>query len=76
MDVKPGWQTTEFWITLLTNVVGLVHLFKPSVIIGESAIAQVAAIAVIIVTNAAYIFSRMHTKAVAANASTTNTVAK
>lgn len=26
METKPGWQTTEFWLTLATQVVGILLL--------------------------------------------------
>ena len=62
--MKPGWQTTEFWITLLTNIVGIVNLFHP-VVVSAGTIGAVAGVLVLIVTNVAYILSRAHVKSAA-----------
>jgi hypothetical protein len=69
--VDPGYTTTEFWITLLTNMVSTVFLFHPTAIAGQTAtsanaaIPQIAAILVMIATTVSYIISRTNVKTAA-----------
>lgn len=67
MDVKPGIFTTEFYFTLISNVMGIVTLFAPNVHFSDQLVHTIAGIAVIVVTNAVYIFSRGKIKAAAAS---------
>ena len=69
MDVKPGWQTSEFYVTILGNIVGIVALFKPTVANQVvSYIPQLAGILVIVATSVSYIISRNNVKATAVTA--------
>lgn len=56
MDAKPGWKTTEFWLTILT--LGLSLLFKGD----TGAAAQVVSVAAPAVATGAYAISRAMTK--------------
>lgn len=82
MDVKPGFTTSEFWVTLLTNIVGIVFLIHPSAIAGQTQdtvtpiLTQVAAFLAIIASTVSYIISRSNVKTAAAAAPAPTTAAK
>lgn len=66
MTTKPGWQTTEFWTTLVVNVVAILSLTGA---IGaedrepiQAAATNVVSGVVLAVTSAAYIWSRARAK--------------
>lgn len=61
-QVKPGYQTTEFYVTLLTSLSGILALFTDKVKLGEGSIEAIAAIAVIIVPQIVYVFARATVK--------------
>jgi hypothetical protein len=71
MDVKAGILTTEFWVTLLTNLASIVFLFHPTAIAGQTAstvgsvITQVASFLVIIASTVSYLISRTNVKTTA-----------
>jgi len=73
MDVKPGWQTTEFWLAMSAKVIGLLVLFGfvpqgDEKVVSETianAIAHIGALAVIAVSVWGYIKSRTTTKTAA-----------
>lgn len=75
MDVKPGYQTTEFWITLLGNVVGIVSLFHPVSATVTSNIPMIAGILVMVATNVSYFITRSNVKVAASQASVPAVVA-
>lgn len=60
--VKPGYKTTEFYVTLLTSLTGIVALFTDKIHIGTDAIQAIAGILVVIVPSVAYVFSRAKVK--------------
>ena len=53
--VKPGWQTTQFWLTLLSNVLPI--LMSTGIIHGTDG-ALYGGMAVAALTNAGYITNR------------------
>lgn len=63
---KTGWHTSEFWLTAAANLLSL--LFLADVIGDGGAVAQIAALAAVALTNAGYSVSRGNVKA--ANATT------
>jgi uncharacterized membrane protein len=65
MDVKPGYQTTEFWVTILTNIIGIVALFHPVNASVTGNIPAIAGILAMIAGNVVYILSRGQVKAAA-----------
>lgn len=63
MDSKPGYLTTEFWVTVLTGILGLVTLFIPNVDSDRfGAIVQAAALLMVGLTTAFYSHSRSKVK--------------
>lgn len=72
MPPKVGWQTSEFWIVLLTNIVGIFNLFHPVSMTNQS-LAQIAGIVAMVCTSIAYIYGRSIVKSkMAAPIGTTN----
>jgi flagellar motor component MotA len=67
---KPGYTTSEFWSTLLGQLVALVVIVRPSVIIGTNLAPLVQAFAVLAaaVASAAYSHSRGRVKVAAGSA--------
>lgn len=65
--MKPGYKTTEFWIALGGNVIGLLALsgvFAPGDVEAINAnFAQIVGGVVAMITNATYIWSRTKVKA-------------
>jgi hypothetical protein len=61
MDIKNGWKTTEFWLTLLANVVGV--LLMTNVIPTESPWIKVATVVSMVLANLGYTYSRGLVKA-------------
>lgn len=45
---EPGWQTTEFWVTLATQIIGLLVVFKATNITSEQAKAIAAMVGLIL----------------------------
>jgi hypothetical protein len=75
--LTPGWKTTEFWVTLVTQIVGIVSLFRP-VAVSDQMVNTIASVAVMIATLVAYIMSRKAVKVATLNqvsTTTTTTVA-
>lgn len=62
--VKPGWKTSEFYLTLLVNVIGTLMESK---IIGDGGqVAQIAAAALMLLATYGYTYHRAQLKAGAA----------
>lgn len=61
-EVKPGYTTTEFWVTVITSVVATVNMFWPFGIANET-VNTIASIAAIAGTAVFYIWSRAKVKA-------------
>lgn len=61
-DVKPGWTTSEFWVTAITSIVATINMFWPFGIADET-LNTVASLAAILGTAAFYIWSRTQAKA-------------
>ena len=58
---KPGWKTTEFWLTLAASTLSTMYLLG---VIGDaSAVGKVAAVIALALTNAGYTVSRGKLKA-------------
>lgn len=47
-SIKPGYQTTEFWQTLLTNLIALLALFGVQVATSDDVIHAIAVIAALL----------------------------
>jgi hypothetical protein len=65
-DIKPGYQTTEFWQTLLVNVIALLALFGVHVAASDDvlhAIAVIAALLASAVVTHGYTLGRSRVKA-------------
>lgn len=60
--IKPGYKTTEFYVTLLTSVSGVIALFTDKFNIGENTINTIAAIAAVVIPQIVYVFSRASVK--------------
>jgi len=67
---KPGIYTTEFWITLLTNVVGVIALLHPG--FNVSAAQQIIPAAAAAFTTVTYTISRMFVKSTVIKAAAGN----
>lgn len=64
MAPKPGWTTTEFWLTLLTNIVAGLTLLHPGFHLPAGAhVTESWAIVAAGLANGAYSFSRGKVKA-------------
>ena len=61
MNPKPGYLTTEFWVALIGQVVGIVNLFH-QVAVSDQMVNTIASIAVMIATGVAYIIGRKTVK--------------
>lgn len=72
METKPGYQTSEFWMALLTQVAAIVNLFHPIVITNEI-LNTIASICAMIAVGVAYIKGRHDLKKTAINATTSTT---
>ena len=63
MDIKPGYTTTEFWISLLTPIVGI---FAMQGVIGQDQAMQIVKaisdIIVILVPLVVYVYNRTYLK--------------
>lgn len=76
--MKPGYATTEFWLTLLTNLAAVVStvlvLGGHTPLSSDQASAFVAAAALVLATigNAVYAWSRAHVKAAQSYANASN----
>lgn len=75
MDVKPGYQTSEFWLTIMTNILNIVNLFHP-VTVAQPVLVQVAGIIATVAVTVSYFITRNNVKVAAASAPDTTTVAK
>ncbi len=65
-DIKPGYQTTEFWQTLLVNVIALLALFGVHVAASDDvlhAIAVIAALLASAIVTHGYTLGRSRVKA-------------
>lgn len=60
ISTKPGYLTTEFWVTIISHVVALVALFDPS--INAGAWTQPLAVLAAGLASAVYAASRAHVK--------------
>lgn len=58
--VSPGWRTSEFWLTLTTQVVG--SLIAGEVFAPASTPAKIAAVAMMVLTALGYQYSRTTVK--------------
>lgn len=70
---KTGWHTSEFWLTVAANLLSM--LFLAGVIGNGGAVAQIAGLAAMALTNAGYSVSRGNVKAANASAGTPTNVA-
>lgn len=61
-EVKPGYATTEFWITLLTTGTTMLALFTNKIHIDGSAIKTAAGILAVVVPTVVYTISRAFVK--------------
>jgi hypothetical protein len=65
-DIKPGYQTTEFWQTLLVNVIALLALFGVHITASNdfiNAIAVIAALLASAIVTHGYTLGRSRVKA-------------
>jgi Short repeat of unknown function (DUF308) len=60
--MKPGYTTTEFWITLLSYVVSIIALFHPGMPTNTAAYVQAAALLVSGALSIIYTHSRQQVK--------------
>lgn len=71
MDTRPGWTTTEFWVTLLTGAIAVLVLLNTNLDADKlSAIVPVAALLMAGAASAAYSHSRAKVKAAVITAAT------
>lgn len=65
-DLKPGWHSSEFWVTLVSHVVAIAVLFgvvpQESVDSVTQAVTGVAALLTVLVTSLSYTLSRKEVK--------------
>lgn len=61
-DQKPGYQTTEFYVTLFTSLAAVAALFTNKIHLGADAIQTLAGVAALIVPSIVYVFSRTKVK--------------
>lgn len=61
MEIKPGWKTTEFWLTVAAQVVGM--LLASGVVHDGSGFAQALGVAATALAAAGYSVSRGKVKA-------------
>lgn len=62
MPIKPGYKTTEFWLTVIAQIVAM--LKGSGVFNDPTLVDQIGALLLSVVPLAAYIFSRASTKKV------------
>ncbi len=61
MEIKPGYKTTEFWLTCAADVFGMV--MASGVIAGDSIVAKAIGIGVMVLATLGYTAARAWTKA-------------
>lgn len=70
MNIKPGWQTTEFWMTIVSSIVGMLTLFgvvakeeaDSIVVLVQSLVTASIGLALAVAPIVAYIKSRAEIK--------------
>lgn len=70
---KPGWATSEFWATLLTQIVALIAFFDPSLNAGQWV--QPLSVVAAGLATAVYAYGRAHLKTAHVAATTTTSAA-
>lgn len=74
MDTKPGWATTEFWVTILTGVLAAAVIVNSNLDSNKlSALIPTAALVMAGVASWAYSHSRAKVKVAAVEANSTGT---
>lgn len=59
--MKPGYKTTEFWLTLIATVIGAT--VASGILVEGSMLAQILGIALVALSNLGYTYSRSKVKA-------------
>lgn len=59
--MKPGYKTTEFWLTVLANVVGI--LLASGQFAPGSVVAEVLGVVAVVLSNLGYTYNRAKVKA-------------
>lgn len=70
MNIKPGWQTSEFWMTVTSSIVGMLALFgvvtkeeaDSIVVLVQSLVTALIGLALAVAPIVAYIKSRAEIK--------------
>lgn len=60
-DIKPGWTTSEFWVTVITNIVAVINMFW-NVGIQNETINTIASLVAMVGMVGFYIWTRMKLK--------------
>lgn len=69
---KPGIQTSEFWVTMVTNIMAVINLFHP-LVVGDSVINTLASILAMICVTISYNQTRKDIKIAAIKTETVTT---
>lgn len=67
MPVKPGWKTTEFWLTLFTTIIGAV--LAAGLVPKDTALEQALGAAMMVLSQLGYHFNRAAVKSAAGTTS-------
>lgn len=70
---KPGWTTSEFWTTLIAQVISLITLIHPDSVVkvGDAGLVQAFSVIAAAIATAFYAHSRATVKSAIADNSTT-----